>query len=77
MCRLLTTTHEPQPVIMVFIMGGILFFTAWFQALMCELLIDYVHVYYLFLFGIFYGCMERTKKIHKTCLPYCSSSLRL
>ncbi|EEX66518.1 permease [Vibrio metoecus] len=43
-------------------MGGILFITAWFQALISELLIDYVHVYYLFLFGIFYWCMERTKK---------------
>ncbi|EGR4060917.1 DUF2955 domain-containing protein [Vibrio cholerae] len=63
MCAVfLTTTHEPPPVIMVFIMGGILFITAWFQALMSELLIDYVHVYYLFLFGIFYWCMERTKK---------------
>ncbi|AMG31562.1 DUF2955 domain-containing protein [Grimontia hollisae] len=63
MCAVfLTTTHEPPPVIMVFIMGGILFVTAWFQALMSDLLIDYVHVYYLFLFGIFYWCMERTKK---------------
>lgn len=63
MCAVfLTTTHEPPPVIMVFVMGGILFITAWFQALMSGLLIDYVHVYYLFLFGIFYWCMERTKK---------------
>nr|MBT2916557.1 DUF2955 domain-containing protein [Vibrio anguillarum] len=47
MCAVfLTTTHEPPPVIMVFVMGGILFITAWFQALMSELLIDYVHVYY-------------------------------
>ncbi|HDZ9204920.1 TPA: DUF2955 domain-containing protein [Vibrio cholerae] len=63
MCAVfLTTTHEPPPVIMVFVMGGILFITAWFQALMSGLLIDYVHLYYLFLFGIFYWCMERTKK---------------
>ena len=58
----LTTTHEPPPVIMVFVMGGILFITAWFQALMSELLIDYLHIYYLFLFGVFFWCMERTKK---------------
>ncbi|MGR6504105.1 DUF2955 domain-containing protein [Shewanella sp. Koi 1] len=63
MCAVfLTTTHEPPPVIMVFIMGGILFVTAWFQALMSELLSDYAHLYYLFLFGVFYWCMERTKK---------------
>lgn len=63
MCAVfLTTTHEPPPVIMVFIMGGILFITAWFQALMSDLLIDYAHVYYLFLFGVIYWCMERTKK---------------
>ena len=63
MCAVfLTTTHEPPPVIMVFVMGGILFITAWFQALMSKLLFDYLHVYYLFLFGIFYWCMERTKK---------------
>ncbi|GIU27802.1 DUF2955 domain-containing protein [Shewanella schlegeliana] len=63
MCAVfLTTTHEPPPLIMVFIMGGILFITAWFQALMSGLLSDYLHVYYLFLFGIFYWCMERTKK---------------
>ncbi|MBF4438384.1 DUF2955 domain-containing protein, partial [Vibrio anguillarum] len=43
MCAVfLTTTHEPPPVIMVFVMGGILFITAWFPALMSELLIDYV-----------------------------------
>lgn len=63
MCAVfLTTTHEPPPVIMVFIMGGILFATAWFQALVSSLLADYPHVYYLFLFGVFYWCMERTKK---------------
>lgn len=63
MCAVfLTTTHEPPPLIMVFLMGGILFVTAWFQAVMSELLVDYLHVYYLFLFGIFYWCMERTKK---------------
>ena len=63
MCAVfLTTTHEPPPLIMVFLMGGVLFITAWFQALMSELLADYLHVYYLFLFGIFYWCMERTKK---------------
>ncbi|WP_041054924.1 DUF2955 domain-containing protein [Vibrio owensii] len=63
MCAVfLTTTHEPPPVIMVFVMGGILFVTAWFQAVMSELLIDYVYVHYLFLFGVIYWCMERTKK---------------
>ena len=63
MCAVfLTTTHEPPPLLMVFLMGGILFITAWFQALMSELLADYLHVYYLFLFGVFYWCMDRTKK---------------
>lgn len=63
MCAVfLTTTHEPPPLAMVFIMGGILFITAWFQALMNSLLVDYPHVYYLFLFGVFYWCMERTRK---------------
>ncbi|MGR5133819.1 DUF2955 domain-containing protein [Vibrio alfacsensis] len=63
MCAVfLTTTHEPPPLIMVLIMGGVLFITAWFQAVMSSLLIDYLHVYYLLLFGVFYWCMERTKK---------------
>ncbi|EGQ9309431.1 DUF2955 domain-containing protein [Vibrio vulnificus] len=58
----LTTTHEPPPPMMILIMGGILFATAWMQAFVSNLLIDYPHVYYLFLFGIFYWCMERTKE---------------
>ncbi|EIA1771848.1 DUF2955 domain-containing protein [Vibrio vulnificus] len=58
----LTTTHEPPPPMMILIMGGILFATAWMQAFVSNLLIDYSHVYYLFLFGIFYWCMERTKE---------------
>lgn len=63
MCAVfLTTTHEPPPLIMVLIMGGILFITAWVQAVVSGLLIDYPQVYYLFLFGVFYWCMERTKK---------------
>ncbi|KPA51357.1 multidrug transporter [Photobacterium leiognathi subsp. mandapamensis] len=62
MCAVfLTTTHEPPPFIMVLLMGGILFVTAWLQAVMSGLLIDYPQVYYLFLFGVFYWCMERTK----------------
>ncbi|QYJ75328.1 DUF2955 domain-containing protein [Shewanella sp. FJAT-52076] len=63
MCAVfLTTTHEPPPIVMVVIMGGVLFITAWFQAKMSGLLNDYVHLYYLLLFGVFYWCMERTKK---------------
>ncbi|POB92527.1 multidrug transporter [Vibrio vulnificus] len=58
----LTTTHEPPPPVMILVMGGILFATAWMQAFVSNLLIDYPHVYYLFLFGVFYWCMERTKK---------------
>ncbi|EOB3558291.1 DUF2955 domain-containing protein [Vibrio vulnificus] len=58
----LTTTHEPPPPVMILAMGGILFATAWMQAFVSNLLIDYPHVYYLFLFGVFYWCMERTKK---------------
>ncbi|EIY8040302.1 DUF2955 domain-containing protein [Vibrio vulnificus] len=58
----LTTTHEPPPPVMILVMGGILFATAWMQAFVSNLLIDYSHVYYLFLFGIFYWCMERTKE---------------
>ncbi|EGQ9973188.1 DUF2955 domain-containing protein [Vibrio vulnificus] len=58
----LTTTHEPPPPVMILVMGGILFATAWMQAFVSNLLIDYPHVYYLFLFGIFYWCMERTKE---------------
>ncbi|HAS8380645.1 TPA: DUF2955 domain-containing protein [Vibrio vulnificus] len=58
----LTTTHEPPPPVMILVMGGILFATAWMQAFVSNLLIDYSHVYYLFLFGVFYWCMERTKK---------------
>ncbi|EHH1190025.1 DUF2955 domain-containing protein [Vibrio vulnificus] len=58
----LTTTHEPPPPVMILVMGGILFATAWMQAFVSNLLIDYSHVYYLFLFGVFYWCMERTKE---------------
>ncbi|EML0381239.1 DUF2955 domain-containing protein [Vibrio vulnificus] len=58
----LTTTHEPPPLAMILVMGGILFITAWVQAFVSNLLIDYPQVYYLFLFGVFYWCMERTKK---------------
>ncbi|MGR2998211.1 DUF2955 domain-containing protein [Vibrio vulnificus] len=58
----LTTTHEPPPPVMILVMGGILFATAWMQAFVSNLLIDYPHVYYLFLFGVFYWCMERTKE---------------
>uniref|UniRef100_UPI003F582A27 hypothetical protein n=1 Tax=Vibrio cholerae TaxID=666 RepID=UPI003F582A27 len=63
MCAVfLTTTHEPPPVIMVFIMGGILFITAWFQALMSEAADSLCACLLPVLFGIFYWCMERTKK---------------
>ncbi|ENM5747298.1 DUF2955 domain-containing protein [Vibrio mimicus] len=63
MCAVfLTTTHNPPPLIMVFLMGGVLYITAWLQALLSHLLQDYPQVYYLALLGVFYWCMERTKK---------------
>ncbi|AOW85022.1 DUF2955 domain-containing protein [Vibrio mimicus] len=63
MCAVfLTTTHNPPPLIMVFLMGGVLYITAWLQALLNHLLQDYPQVYYLALLGVFYWCMERTKK---------------
>ncbi|WP_440887112.1 DUF2955 domain-containing protein [Vibrio sp. WZ-1] len=63
MCAVfLTTTHEPPPLLMVLVMGGVLFITAWFQALVSALLSDYPQVYYAVLFAVFYWCMERTKK---------------
>lgn len=63
MCAVfLTTTHNPPPLIMVFLMGGVLYITAWLQAMMSNLLQDYPQVYYLALLGVFYWCMERTKK---------------
>ncbi|MFG0607520.1 DUF2955 domain-containing protein [Vibrio mimicus] len=58
----LTTTHNPPPLIMVFLMGGVLYITAWLQALLSNLLHDYPQVYYLALLGVFYWCMERTKQ---------------
>lgn len=76
MCAVfLTTTHEPPPVIMVFVMGGILFITAWFQALMSELLIDYVHVYYLFLFGIFLLVHGAYQEKSARCICYIADCL--
>lgn len=63
MCAVfLTTTHNPPPLIMVFLMGGVLYITAWLQALLSNLLQDYPQVYYLALLGVFYWCMDRTKK---------------
>ncbi|CAJ1807551.1 MULTISPECIES: DUF2955 domain-containing protein [Aeromonas] len=63
MCAVfLTTTHTPPPLIMVFLMAGVLFVTSWLQALLGNLLLDYPHVYYLALLGVFCWCMDRTRK---------------
>lgn len=63
MCAVfLTTTHTPPPLFMVFLMAGVLYFTSWLQAWLGTLLIDFPHVYYLALLGMFYWCMDRTRK---------------
>ncbi|WP_279506564.1 DUF2955 domain-containing protein [Aeromonas veronii] len=63
MCAVfLTTTHNPPPLIMVFLMAGVLYLTSWIQAWLATLLLDYPHVYYLALLGVFYWCMDRTRK---------------
>ncbi|AOV96726.1 multidrug transporter [Edwardsiella hoshinae] len=63
MCAVfLTTTHNPPPLIMVFLMAVVLYLTSWLQAWLANLLLDYPYVYYLALLGIFYWCMDRTRK---------------
>lgn len=63
MCAVfLTTTHNPPPLIMVFLMGGVLFATAWVQGALSHLLGHHPLVYYLSLFCVFYWCMLRTHK---------------
>lgn len=63
MCAVfLTTTHEPPPLIMVVLMGGVLAVTGWIQGSMSVILADFPLVYYAALFGVFYWCMYRTSQ---------------
>jgi len=58
----LCTSLEPPPLIMVLLMSGVLFATAWTQAVISNILYDVPIVYYIAIFVVFYWCMVRIKE---------------